>query len=107
MARRYISRTSSRRKGLAKKSYISKSWKLTRSGLEVRCRVITLRNEDVGLLAIVDGLVERDGGTHELLLDLAQSLEARLKLKVVVGIILGDGGHDSDVVALGADIMRR
>ena len=79
---------------------------LTGRSLEVRCRVIALRDEDVGLLAIVNGLVERNGGSHELLFDLAQTLEASLKLEVVISIVLGDGGHDGDVVALGADVMR-
>lgn len=44
---------------------------------------------------------------HELFLDLAEAVEARLELEVVVGSGLGDGGDNGDVVALGADVVRR
>lgn len=43
---------------------------------------------------------------HELLLDLAKALQARLKLKMVIGRCLSNGGDNGDPVALGADIVR-
>lgn len=42
---------------------------------------------------------------HELLLDLAEALEAGLELEVVVRRGLGHGGDDGDPVALGADVV--
>lgn len=42
---------------------------------------------------------------QELLFDLAQSLQPRLELEVVVGLGLGNGRHDGDPVALGANVM--
>lgn len=68
--------------------------------------VVALGEEDVVLLAAVERLVQRDRGAHELLLDLAEAVEARLDLQVVVGVGLGDGADDGDVVALGADVVR-
>ena len=44
---------------------------------------------------------------HELLFDLAKTLETGLKLKVVVSRSLGNGRDDSDPVALGANIVSR
>lgn len=42
---------------------------------------------------------------HELLLNLAQTLQTGLELEVVVGTGLSNGGDDGDPVALGADIV--
>lgn len=42
---------------------------------------------------------------HELLLDLAEALDAGGQFKVVVGRGLGDGRDDGNPVALGADVM--
>ena len=44
---------------------------------------------------------------HELLLDLAEALQAGLQLEMVVGRRLGNGRHDGDPVALWADVVRR
>jgi hypothetical protein len=45
------------------------------------------------------------GPCHELLLDLAETLQAGGELEVVVRRRLGDGGYDGNVVALGADVV--
>jgi hypothetical protein len=45
------------------------------------------------------------GTYHELLFNLAQAVETRLKLEVVVRSCLGNGGNDSDPVTLGADVV--
>ena len=47
----------------------------------------------------------RGNTDHELLLDLAETLETGGELEVVVGVCLGDGGDDGDVVSLGADAV--
>jgi hypothetical protein len=73
----------------------------------VTCGVVALRHENVVILAALKGLVERDGLAHELLLNLAETLKTGLKLKVVVAVALGDGGHNGDVVTLGADVVGR
>lgn len=69
--------------------------------------IITPADVDAVLVTAVEGLVERDRWTHELLLDPAEALEARLQLQVVVGRRLGDGGDNGNVIALGADVVRR
>jgi hypothetical protein len=73
----------------------------------VTCGVVALRHENVVIFATLDGLVEWDGLTHELLLNLAETIKTGLKLKVVVAVALGNGGHDGDVVAFGADVVGR
>lgn len=93
--------------------------------LEVAGGVVALGDENVVLGAVIDRLVDGNGGTlvyvsrsipgkararheasyHELLLDRAEAVEAGLQLEVVVGSSLGDGGDDGDPVALGADVM--
>lgn len=80
---------------------------LTCRGLEVACRIVALRDEDVVVAAILNGLVQWDGGTHELLLDLAEALEAGLKLEMVVAVTLSDGADNGNVVTLGADVVCR
>ena len=79
--------------------------RLTGCGLEVGCGIVALGDENVVLLAALQRLVDRDRGTHELLLDLAQALKARLEFNVVIGILLGNGRDDGNVVALGADVV--
>ena len=69
--------------------------------------VITLRKEDVVVIATLKRLVEWDRLAHELLFDLAEAVETRLKLEVVVAVALSNSGHNGDVVALGADIVGR
>ena len=69
------------------------------------CGVVALRHEDVIVGAALEGLVQRDGLTHELLLNLAKTVKTRLELEVVVGVGLGDGRDDGNVVALGADVV--
>lgn len=44
---------------------------------------------------------------HELFLNLAEALQARLELQVVVGGCLSNGRDDGNPVALGADIVCR
>jgi len=73
----------------------------------VGCGIVALGDEDVILLAALQRLVDRDRGTHELLFNLAQALKSGLELQVMVGIVLGNGRNDGDVVALGADIVCR
>lgn len=67
--------------------------------------VVALGNEDVVVGTALQRLVERNGRSHELLFDGTKTLKARLELDVVVGVILGDSRDDSNVVALGADVM--
>jgi hypothetical protein len=81
------------------------SWELTSRGLKVTCGVIALGHENVVVAAASSRLVQRDGWTHELLLDPAETVETWLKLKVVVAVALSDGGDDGDVVPLGADVV--
>lgn len=69
--------------------------------------VVALRDEDVVILAALNGLVERDGRSHELLLDLAQALKAGLELEVVIAVTLGNCRDNGNVVALRADVVRR
>ena len=71
------------------------------------CGVVALRHEDVIVGAALEGLVQRDGLTHELLLNLAKTVKTRLELKVVVAVALGTAGDNGDVVALGANIVCR
>lgn len=47
----------------------------------------------------------KDVTDHELLLDLAKALQARLELQVVVGRCLSNSRDNSDPVALGADVV--
>lgn len=101
-----MSRTSSIKRQLSSCSK-STRWGLTGCGLEVGRRVVALRDEDVVLLAALDRLIQGNRSTHELLLNLTQALEPRLQLQVVVGIRLGNGGDDGNVVALGADVVSR
>ena len=90
--------------------------------------VVALGDEDVVVAAVLKGLVEGDGGTlfgeivsiwrmtgfkeggqntyHELLLDLAEALDTRGELEVVVRRGLSNGRDDGDPVALGADVVR-
>ena len=69
------------------------------------CGVVALRHEDVVVGAALEGLVQRDGLTHELFINLAKTVKTRLELEVVIGVGLGDGRDDGNVVALGADVV--
>lgn len=69
--------------------------------------VVALGQEDVVVRTALDWLVERDGRTHELLLDRSKAVKTRLELEVVVAVTLGNGGDNSDVVSLGADVVCR
>ena len=69
--------------------------------------VVALRYEDVVIGTALNWLVEWDSRAHELLLNLSEKVETGLELKVVVAIALSDRGDDSDVVALGADVVCR
>lgn len=42
---------------------------------------------------------------HELFLNLAEAVQPGLELEVVVGRRLGNGRHNGDPVALGADVV--
>jgi hypothetical protein len=42
---------------------------------------------------------------HELLLNLAKTLETGCELEVVIGVCLSNGGNNGDVVTLGADTV--
>lgn len=46
--------------------------------------VVALRNEDVVIQPTLEGLVERNCGTHKLLLDFAQPFKPGLQLKMMV-----------------------
>jgi hypothetical protein len=75
-------------------------------GLEVTRGVVALGDENVVVLSTLSRLIERNGRTHELLQELAsKSVYAVLQLFMVIGIFLGNGGDDSDVIALGGDIV--
>jgi hypothetical protein len=78
---------------------------LTGGGLEVAGCIVALGDENVVVRAALEGLVNRDGRAHELLLNLAEALETGLNLKVVVRVSLGDGADDGNVVALGANVV--
>jgi len=71
------------------------------------CSIVTLRYEDVVIHTALQRLVKRYWCTHEFLFDLAQSVKARLELKMVVTRALSDSGDDGNVVAFGADVVRR
>lgn len=73
--------------------------------LEVARGVVALGDVDLVLGAIVQGLVQGDGSSQELLLDLAQALQTGLQLQVVVCGCLSDGGDDGNPVALRADVV--
>lgn len=64
---------------------------LTCCGLEVASSIVALGEVDVVLVATLERLVERNGLSHELLLNLSETVKTGLKLEVVVGIGLGDG----------------
>jgi hypothetical protein len=78
---------------------------IIRRCLKVACRIITLTQEHRVALPVFQRLVEWDRWTHEFLLDAAEALEARLQFEVVVRVRFGNGGHDSYVVAFGADVV--
>ena len=67
--------------------------------------IVALRQEDVVILAALEGLVKRDGLAHELFFDLTKAIKTGLELEVVVSICLGDGRDNGDVVALRADVV--
>jgi len=69
--------------------------------------VVALRYEDVVIGTALNWLVKWDSRTHELLLNLSETVETGLQLKVVVAVALSDRGDDSNVVALGADVVCR
>ena len=69
--------------------------------------VVALRYKDVVIGTALNWLVEWDSRAHELLLNLSETVETGLELEVVVAIALSDRGDDSDVVALGADVVCR
>jgi hypothetical protein len=71
----------------------------------VTCGVVALRHEDVVVDTATSRLVQRDGRAYKLLLDLAETVETRLELQVVVAVALSDGGDNGDVVALGANVV--
>ena len=79
----------------------------TSGGLEVAGSVVALGEKDAVIGAALEGLVEGNGSTHKLFLNLSKTVETGLELEVVVAIALGDGGHDGDVVALGANVVGR
>jgi hypothetical protein len=87
--------------------YFSSSRHPTCCGLEVACSVVALREEDVVVGAALQWLVEGNGLAHKLLLDLAEAVETRLELEVVVGVCLSDSRDNGDVVTLGADVVGR
>ena len=69
--------------------------------------VVALRYEDVVIGTALNWLVKWDSRAHELLLNLSETVETGLQLKVVVAVALSDRGDDSDVVALRADVVCR
>lgn len=74
-------------------------------GLEVARGVVALGDVDLVLGAVLQGLVQGDRSSQELLLDLAEALQTGLELQVVVCRCLSDGGDDGNPVALGADVV--
>jgi len=69
-------------------------------------RIITPTNIHSIPIPALQRFVDRDWRADEALLDFAETLEAGLKLEVVVGFGFGDRGDDGDVVAFGADVVR-
>jgi len=78
---------------------------LTSGGLEVAGCVVALGKENVVACATLEGLIKWDRRAHELLLDLAETVETRLDLEMVVRISLSNGADDGDVVTLRANIV--
>lgn len=74
-------------------------------GLKVAAGIVAPAQEDVVVLAGLQGLIDGDRGAHEFLLDLPEAVKARLDFEVVVGRGLGDRADNSDVVPLRADVV--
>ena len=69
--------------------------------------VITLRDENLIIHSTLQRFVKWNGRAEEFLFDLSETVQARLELEVVVAGAFGDGGDNSDVVALRADVVGR
>lgn len=69
--------------------------------------IVALGDEDIVVFTALDRLVQRNGREVELLQEGTESLLTKLELLVGVGVVLGDGGNNSDVLVLGADVMGR
>ena len=67
--------------------------------------VVALGDEDVVIDTALQWLIERNGWAHELLLDSSETLKSRCELEVVVGVGLGNGGDNGNVVTLRADAV--
>jgi hypothetical protein len=68
--------------------------------------VVALRDENVVILSTLSRLIERNGRAHELFQEVAsKSIYAVLQLFMMIGLFLGNGGDDSDVVTLRGNIM--
>lgn len=79
--------------------------RLTCGGLKVTGRVVASRDEDVVILSALERLVDGNRRSHELLLDLAETIESGLQLEVVVAVTLGNGRDNGNVVALGSYVV--
>lgn len=79
----------------------------TKSSLKMTCRVIALGDKDAVVDATIHRLIERYRRPKELLFNLAEPFEARLKLEVVVAVTFGNRRDYGNIVAFGADIVRR
>lgn len=74
-------------------------------GFEVARGIVALGDVDLVLGPIVQGLIQGDGSSQELLLDLSEALQTGLELQMVVCRCLSDGGDDGNPVTLGADVV--
>ena len=69
--------------------------------------IVALGYVDVVIHSTLKRLVERDSWAHELFLDLAKPVEARLELEVMVAVTLCNCGYDGDVITLRTHIVGR
>ena len=67
--------------------------------------VITLRDKNLIIHTTLQRFVEWNSRAEEFFFDLAETVQARLELEVMITGAFGDGGDDGDVEALGADVV--
>lgn len=71
------------------------------------CSIVALRDEDVVVGQVRLWPVKRSRRTHESLLNVTKELESMVEFCVPVVLVLKDLRNNGNVVALGADAVRR